>query len=385
MSGTYSGETVYPNLYFMAVAPPANGKGVIKHARELGLKIHNELLHNSQRERKNFKREMEAYKKSNGKIKLPDEPKYRILFIPADTSTAAIMRYLYDSEGRGVLFDNEADTLSIIFKLEWGNYSVILRKGFHHEPIPSGRKNPDDYREIENPKFSVVLSGTLAQVKDILPSAENGLVSRFMFYIYSSQPKWKDASPNDKPNLTKLFKSFADKVYDAEKFVNRIPVNFKLTNDQWELHKKTFTEMLQQGFHLLNNEGASMVKRLGLITYKIAMTLTALRKFENKDEKEEITCSDQDFETAISIVKVLVKHSQFIFNIIPKAQFSGINEQQRKFYDSLPSNRMFKRELAAKIGKSQGIQDRTVTKYLTRFVEKGLLKKCKEYGFYEKI
>lgn len=383
VSGTYAGDTVFANLYFMAIAPPASGKGVLKHSRELGLKIHKELLQNSQKERRKYLKSMAEYNKSKGSMEMPEEPKFELLFIPANSSTAAIIRYLDDNNGRGVLFDSEADTLSTVFKQEWGNYSDILRKGFHQEPIPTGRKNPEDYREVENPKFSVVLSGTLAQAKDMFPSAENGLVSRFLFYLFSSKPNWQDASPSDKPNLTEKFKEYADEVYEISQFINKQKIIFDLTATQWKLHKETFEVYLKKGYYLLNNEGASMVKRLGLVAYRIAMVLSIIRKYQNRDEDEKLICEDIDFNTSLSIINTLIKHSQFIFNIIPKAEFSGINEQQRKFFDMLPSNKIFKREEAGNIGKNLGIAERTISKYLKKLTEKGLLKKD-IYAMYEK-
>ena len=53
-----------------------------------------------------------------------------------------------------------ADTLSNVFKQEWGSYSDLLRKAFHHERVSSSRKENNKFTEVINPKLSIALSGT---------------------------------------------------------------------------------------------------------------------------------------------------------------------------------------------------------------------------------
>lgn len=47
--------------------------------------------------------------------------------------------------GIGLIFDTECDTLSAVLKSEYGDYSTIIRKGFHHEPIDLNRRKDDEY------------------------------------------------------------------------------------------------------------------------------------------------------------------------------------------------------------------------------------------------
>ena len=71
--------------------------------------------------------------------------------------------YLSDNDGVGILFETEGDTLSQTLKSEHGNYSDILRKGFHHETISMSRRKDREFIELPLPRFAVVLSGTPKQ------------------------------------------------------------------------------------------------------------------------------------------------------------------------------------------------------------------------------
>ncbi|WP_292012942.1 DUF3987 domain-containing protein [Chryseobacterium sp.] len=51
IKGLYDGDTVYPNLYTLIIAPPASGKGVMNYSRILIEKIHNTILEDSRTEK----------------------------------------------------------------------------------------------------------------------------------------------------------------------------------------------------------------------------------------------------------------------------------------------------------------------------------------------
>ena len=107
----------------------------------------------------------------------------KTLIIPANSSASSLISILHDNDGIGLLFETEGDTLSQTLKSEHGNYSDLLRKAFHHETISMSRRKDREYLEIDNPRVSVVLAGTPEQVRHLIPDAENGLLSRFIFYF----------------------------------------------------------------------------------------------------------------------------------------------------------------------------------------------------------
>src|SRR5690554_6717079 len=105
-----------------------------------------------------------------------------MLFIPANNSSTGAYQLLNDSDGKGLIFETEGDTLAKAFKSDYGDYSDGFRKAFHHETIAYYRRTDRELVEIDHPKLSTLLSGTPMQISALIPSAENGLFSRFMFY-----------------------------------------------------------------------------------------------------------------------------------------------------------------------------------------------------------
>ena len=90
------------------------------------------------------------------------------------------------------MMETEGDTLTNTLASDHGNYSDGLRKSFHNEPVSFLRRTNYEYVEVVNPKLSVLLSGTPGQVKKLIPDAENGLFSRFMYYHLPMKHQWND-------------------------------------------------------------------------------------------------------------------------------------------------------------------------------------------------
>ena len=63
---------------------------------------------------------------------------------------------------------------------------------------------------------------------------------------------------------------------------------------------------MMRNVSLEDGEGnEAIVGRHGLLTMRIAMVLTALRKWEAGWNMKDVTCSDEDFSITIELVKVL--------------------------------------------------------------------------------
>ena len=185
VKGTYSQRTVYPNLMSFVIAPPASGKGAFNFAKDLGMPLHISMLEQNKLSADKYEREkLRAQSSETGsEIEIPSKPDFRVLYIPGNTSSASIIDLLNKCGGSGIIFETEADTLSNSLKQEWGGFSDALRKAFHHEPVTYSRKTRNELIEISSPKLSVALSGTPSQVKALIQSADDGLSSRFYYYI----------------------------------------------------------------------------------------------------------------------------------------------------------------------------------------------------------
>ena len=171
VKGLYDNRMVHPNLYIIIVAPAASGKSAMKFAKALGMVLHNIWMKESQ------------------------PGNFKILFIPGNSSNAAMVKHLHENDGKGVLFESEIDTVALTSKNDWGNNSDMLRKGFHEEPITVSRKTNNEFIEVASPQISMAFSGTPNQVTGLIPSVENGLFSRCLYYMFKSEPNWRPVNP----------------------------------------------------------------------------------------------------------------------------------------------------------------------------------------------
>lgn len=391
VSGLYGGSVVYPSLFSFILAPAASGKGALKFAKALADKYHNKTLALSNDDKKIYEENLSAYKTLKGKGKLepgqemPMPPKFKVVFIPANTSNAKIMQHLDWNDGRGIICETEADTLGQTFKNEWGSYSDMLRKSFHHERISKSIKTDGEYLEVENPQLAVALSGTPKQVFNIIASAEDGLFSRFIFYVFKTDAVWLDPSPKGNPvNLTDYFTAQSKLVLKLVEFYERDEMILHLTDEQWDRFNPIFSSFLEQINTFVSEDALSIVKRLGLILYRFCMIFTAIRKFATNDYHKEIYCSDIDFETALTLTKTYIQHSVIMFTNLPKQGEQGpfkSGENKKKFFDALPNK--FQRKEAIEIGKKFDIGERSVGNFLKSCLGKYLTQP--KTGFYEKI
>ena len=358
VGGIYDGETVFPNLYSFIVAPSSSGKGSLKHAKNLGGSYHNHLLEISEGE--------------------------KVLFIPANASTSKIIQHLTINDGSGILCETEADTLTNTLRQDWGGYSDILRKGFHHERVSLSRRGQNEYAEINEPKLSVALSGTLNQVIPLIPSAEDGLLSRFIFYTFRSAPFWKDVSPQGNPvNLTDYFNELSEIMHLLTSHLERSPTLFFLRKDQWDIFQDKFEKWHDIIADHYDNDSdvLSIVRRMGMITFRIAMIFSSLRKAEEEYKGKEIYCSDVDLNSALILAQVYIDHSLRVYQMLPKHQDNRINEKIQRFLYALPDK--FTRAEAIRIGEKIGYKTRSIDQLLKTLLGKYLY--SPSHGFYRKI
>lgn len=391
VSGEYSGSLVYPNLFSFILAPAASGKGALKFAKVLANKYHAKTLDKSIQDKKDYEAKKAASKKGGNKIAptfiggLPKEPKFKVVYIPANTSNAKVVQHLEHNNGIGIMCETEADTLGQTFKNEWGAYSDMLRKAFHHETISISRKTDSEFVEVNEPKLSVALSGTPKQVFGIINSAEDGLFSRFVFYVFKTDSIWLDPSPRGNPiNLTRFFDEQSQRILDMVEFFEDEEMELHLTDEQWEELNNEFKAFLEQINTFVSQDALSVVKRLGLILYRFCMIFSAIRKFETNSHDKKIYCSDVDFKTALALIKVYLEHSIMMFNNLPKQGERGVfksGKNKQMFFDALPES--FQRKEAVEIGEMFDMKPRSVDSFLQTCIGKYL--EQPKPGFYKKM
>ena len=388
ISGFYAERDVYPNLFLFICAQASAGKGRLSLCRRLVEPIHDsfkELYRLEQQSYAEQKAEWEANKKIGAE---PQEPKRKVVIIPANGSSTAVYEHLNDSDDKGLIFETEGDTLANTFKSDYGNFSDGFRKAFHHETISYTRRKDKEFVEIKAPQLSAVLSGTPHQINSLIPNAENGLFSRFIFYTMSTQIVWQNvfATNDSKTSIDQFFFALGQ---EFKQFYEILKAGrkhrFTFTQNQMAEFQEFFDKTQMAFFENNGHEIIGSVRRMGLITFRIAMILTAIRlMYTSQYESEVLVCDDRDFKTTLAMVKVLLKHTESVFGQLPPSDAGtppSRNELTSQFLLSLPDE--FDRKAYLDAAKSLGIPPKTADKHITRFLNHGNIVRMK-HGAYKK-
>ena len=377
--GIYAERTVYPNLFLFVTAQASAGKGRLTLCRKLIEPIHRALREQSKAEQQEYQRQLTEYTMTKDKTERerPQEPPLRMLIIPANNSATGLFQILNDNKGIGLIFETEGDTLAQTFKSEHGNYSDGFRKAFHHEIISYNRRKDREFVELETPRLSALLSGTPKQVSTLIPNAENGLFSRFIFYYMNILPVWKDVfAGDDGQTLDDYFRHLGNQFFDFYKILQHQsePLRFCLTATQQQTFNAYFSQAQNQYLYLCGIDYLATVRRLGLITFRVAMILTTLRIMDTGSLPfgNTLICEDTDFNTALELVKILIQHAARIYETLPaETEKPKQPNQKQQFLEILPTE--FSRQEYLKAAQSLNIPHKTAEKHIARFVQSGLI------------
>lgn len=378
--GVYNKRPVWANLFLFVTARASSGKGRLALCRYLIEPIHDRLRELNEAEQMEYKQKMQQYNcaKNKSGLEKPEEPPLRMLFIPANSSATAVYQVLNDNGGQGIMFETEGDTLANTFSSDYGNYSDGFRKAFHHENISYVRRKDKEYVNLKRPRLSTLLTGTPKQILSLITDAENGLFSRFIFYYLNTKLEWQNVFDKEKDGtldecFTELGEEFND-FYTMLKDAGEI--HFEMTETQGAEFNGWFELAQMEYATKYGDEMIASIRRLGLITFRIAMILSALRIMDDGCFESQLICSDEDFRNAMTIAKVVVEHTAKVFRELPKAAASATGTGQKTvrrqmFLDKLPSE--FERKEFVEIAASLGIPLKTAERNIKQWCDKGLL------------
>lgn len=376
--GRYRSDLLAPNLYGFIAAPAASGKGALKKARHLAEAVQKEF-------QKRYNEDVEAKKdRSNSGAEGTefaatgdDEPVLRRHLISGNITASAFYRTIADNGGSAIMVESEADTLSQILEKEYGTFSDGLRAAFHHEAMAVMRVEYS--REVKNPRLSVALSGTPDQLMRLMQDVENGLVSRFMFYVFvpDNPSLWRDVSP--KPHLAdpqQLLDDTAREVkllfFTLEGRINEMA--FEMSREQWELHNAVMAVVKERLERRFGYAGAGIGNRLGVQIFRLAMTFALWRAWEQGVDiasVESVKAEDIDYEAALGLGTYFVGHIEAVLRALPQNNAVQMPAQKARFLADLPPS--FTTEVALELADSLMIPKRTAQRYLEQWVNQGLL------------
>lgn len=401
--GKYHKRTYFANFYAFVVAPPASSKGDLPLLLSFTRSVEDLI-------RAEYEQKLEAYRqkvaqqqaKATNEGATPSttfmEPAYEGLYIPGDISASALYETIRDNQERGnIMFEPEADVITQACRnKEWGDFSTGLRKAFHHESIQFFRRANKERVEVQHPRLSVLISGTPKQVGDLIPNSENGLFSRWAFYAIPQSLEWQDVFAEEEEDyasiIERMGKEYYHKVYIPLSKRSEV-LMFKLHPYQQEMFNDYLSEMQYEQVSLLGHDIAASVRRLGLITFRLAMVLSVLRLTETDIDittMDTLMCDDRDFYIAMEMSDVLISHAASVFSTLLRQPRTsnievpdGMTYVEKKMLEQL--NTRFTRQEYLEIAKKEGVNEKSASRYLGNLVNRhGIAIRVKN-GVYELI
>ena len=391
LSGVYGDRPVYPNLFLFVTAPASAGKGRLTLCRRLVQPIQKQMQFLYDEDMAKFKKakaDFDRRKKRDPTLLPPDEPKRRTLIIPANSSSTMVYQILSENEGCGLMFETEGDTLANVFDSDYGNYSDGFRKAFHHEPISYTRRKDKEFVELLQPKLSTVLSGTPRQIASLIPDPENGLFSRFIFYYVDFRLEWINAFPQhrDGDSMDDTFDRIGERILRLyQNLQMNAGIKFYFTASQKDAFNGYYSRMQREYYQMFGDDIIASVRRLGLITYRMAMILSILRMADELEFPAMLYCHDEDFRAAMTISRVLIRHTARVYRELSSRELhrpaAERSERRRLLLDALTSE--FGTAEALETATKLGIAQKSAERYLREWRDSELIEHV-AHGRYRK-
>lgn len=293
---TYYDQTeIRPNLYSLVVARAAAGKRKAQAGYGLISIIEQQLAKESENDTR----------KSN--------------VMPSMTSPEAFLSALKANGGRGLIFSTEAATLTSTLGKEYGKgLSEILRQAYAQEAVSQHFRSTGRLH-IEKPELSILLTGTPGQLGTLIQDVENGLLSRFAYYILSGRVVWND--PFADGGNSDVLKKAQDK---AAHHVFKIWRRLRKRKDSLKVEVSAMSRFALGGYwsrqaEKRNQDDAetALVFRAAEREMRLAMILEVLRSgvsIENAGASIELHLESE--EQAAHISEVLLEHSRIALEMV---------------------------------------------------------------------
>lgn len=399
----YGNKWLYPALQTFIVAPPASGKGVLSFLRTFGQQRHNDLREQYEKEMKEYMMRIKKKGEDGGDDTLLQRPKNRMFFIAGNNTGTGILQNIIDNDGEGIIFEPEADTVSTAIKGDYGHWSDTLRKAFDHDPLSFNRRTDNEYRESLCTCLAVLLSGTPQQVSKLIPSAENGLFSRQVFYYMPPVQEWINQFEKHTDNKT-LFEQMGERWGRMLDTLRSATFTLELSEGQHSLFNNHFQYLFRNVTASTTEEMNSLIMRLAVNILRM-MAVTALLRavqdnghclrdngtlFPANVKTRDITPGayilsiiDNDFNAALGLAEPLAAHATHILSLLPHPTMQSRQLSDRNaLLQNMPAH--FTRKMLIDMARKKGMDTSPLDKWITRLVKRGLITRGDKWGDYVK-
>ena len=322
----------------------------------------------------------------------------------------SILQNIMDANGTGLICETEADTISAAIGSEYGHWSDTLRKAFDHDRLSYNRRTDQEYREVKKSYLSVLLSGTPAQVKPLIPSTENGLFSRQLFYYMHGIWAWINQFESGEADLEAIF---TDIGLEWKKQLDLMKTHgvhtLRLTDEQKQEFNTLFSDLFFRSGLANDNEMSSSIARLAVNTCRIMAEVAMIRalecdqpyQFKNSSihlltpDKEiatdnikdgiitrwDVTITAEDFKAVLELVTPLYRHATHILSFLPSTEVKHRANADRDALFEAMGNQFTRAQLSEQ-ATIMKIKPNTAFGWLNRLIKKGLFTNADDKGIY---
>jgi hypothetical protein len=378
----YGSQWLSPNLYTAVIAPAGSGKGKFRIAKACGQKLDQRLYEKSRRDIEDWERKQKMDEEEN----LGPRPQEKTLFLPGDTSAAAMKNHL-EANPNSVMFETEFKTVSTVLVQEWGQFRDVMLKAAHNESVTVSRSGEDLLR-ISHPALSAAISGTPSTFSEIIDDVEDGLYSRFLLYHFRSEDEWVPQFEDETDEkldqsieaaatrLDSIHKSLSIR-HEGEHEGPDEPLYLTFPEERRKQHTKACKAVFDR---VKESEVSEVlhanVKRAGLAALRMAGIFSILRRDElgaRLREAKSISISEADLYSGLLLAFGYLSHAIEIAEELGGEEGREVLfEEQRRYLDQLPEG-AFDTTEADEIAEGLGIHKRTARRWRKKYVSLGLL------------
>lgn len=344
-----------PNLYAVILGAPGSGKSKI----DVGMTI--------------MTKTEAVIKQSISTALLEPGLPSKCIVIPSNTSRQRLIQHLHvnQSYSPNLLYSTEMDNMKSTLKDQNTGFSEELRKAFEHEKINYSVKTGNLTYTIDHPNLSLLVSGTLDQVKGYL-NVENGLFSRALICYSTERAKFKEQKAKDQNNtLQKGYEKYADDVLEIFNKYNSFRTA-KLSQPGLDLIQQFGEETLAIGSKFFGDNGSGVAFRLAAMAQRISLILYACKNYQS-EVSEEVVIPDDDVKLSIEIVKLYHNDN---FKVLWEIQNVFKDEVEKAIYDALEED--FTTSYGKTVCTAHGYSERQFPRLLTKWRNRNLIEKVKQ-------
>lgn len=325
-----------PHLYFCVAGGAGSGKGKAMAPARLCSVIEKEFEKEYRSRMSEYREKLSVWEVEQRRASkemrtpdfslCPDEPVRKNIIMQSTTSKSRMLHLLKINEAKGMVMNtSELDNLSSSLNADYGRHTSFFRSIFHHESLGQDFKIDSGAIVVERPSLACNISATFGQLVTFINNIEDGMYSRFLFYLLPTLYEWVSPAPGPKSGKSDFDSMMSDKAMRLKeyffKYNDNIVVEF--TDEQWAMHNRTFGGMMKSLEDSDKDGVKAIVARAGLISCRIAMTLCGVQIMEAGWKISNYVCPDEIMKAAIEITKVCFRHSLHLTTIFRSKENRG--------------------------------------------------------------